>query len=382
MTNKLFKILLSMVIIGCVLCSSFSVFAEESTLDYEINIQPNLPTTEATEPETEEPATEEETQETVTTTEATTKPVEKPTKKPDDDGNNDNNNNNNGNSGQNANAGADRPPVTAERTTEEQTTEEVLPEGAFYVYLQLNNGTKVMKTLMEKEGLVPEPDEPKRKGFLFEGWYSDEDYKTPWNFFTDYASKEMTIYAKWVADPGTVVYDITVVQGEGGTIHVNPQKASKGEPVTITIIPDEGKRLVAGSLLVNGEPTDILSFVMPKGKVTITASFENIPEIQDDDNDKKSPVPVIVAVLLGIIGIAIVVVVIINKRRNDMLLNYDPDEVVEDDDDDGWIDESIVVEDGFKEGKIVKENVIPDFGTPEDELIEEPNSNPDYFDEE
>lgn len=379
MTNKLFKIFFSVVIIGCVLCSSFSAFAEESTLDYEINIQPNLPTTEVTEPETEEPTTEEETQETITTTEATTKPVEKPTKKPDNGGND----NNNSNPEQNVNAGADRPVVTEARTTEEQTTEEVLPEGAFYVYLQLNNGTKVMKTLMEKEGLVPEPSEPERKGFLFEGWYSDENFKTSWNFFTDYAKKEMTIYAKWVADPGTVVYDITVVQGEGGTIQVNPKKASKGEPVTITVIPDEGKRLVAGSLLVNGEPTDILSFVMPKGKVTVTASFEDIPENQDNDNDKKSPVPVIVAVLLVIIVIAIVVVVVINKRRNDMLLNYDPDEVVEDeDDDDGWIDESIVVEDGFKEGKIVKENVIPDFGTPEDELIEEPNSNPDYFDEE
>lgn len=381
MTKKLFKILFCVVMIGCIFCSSMSVFAEESTLDYEINIQPNLPTTEATEPVTDEPTTEEETQK-PTTTDAPTQPEEEPTREQSGGNNNNSNsgnndNSNDDNSGENVNAGVAQSPET-----EEETTEEVLPEGAFYVYLQLNNGEKALKTLMEKEGLVPEPDEPKRKGFLFDGWYSDEDFKTAWNFFTDYAQEEMTIYAKWVADPGTVVYEITVVQSDGGTIQVNPQKASKGEPVTITVIPDEGKRLVAGSLLVNGEPTDILSFVMPKGKVTVTASFEDIPQGQNTDGDKKSPLPIIIGIGAVIVAV-IVIAIIIYKRRSEMAMTYDPDEIVEDDDDDdGWIDESIVVEDGFKGGKIVRENVTPDFGTPEDELGEDEHTSSDDFDEE
>ncbi len=362
MTKRFIKIISCVFVILCLFCGSFSVYAEETTLDYEINIQPVVSepeTDEETEEQTEEKLTEKETTEKETEKKPTQKPTQKPTKAPEREPEREEDDDNR----QQANANVDSQTTT---TTEEQTTEEPLPEGHFYVYLQKNNGERILKTIMEGEGLVPEPSTPVRKGYLFSGWYADSKFKKEWNFYSDIAEGKMTIYAKWIADESTVTYDVMVKQVKGGKIEVNPEKASAGEYVTVTVIPDEGKRLVAGSLLVNGESTDILSFKMPKGKVVVTASFEDIPEQMNEEEKDNSIIPIIIGAVV-VIAVIATIAVVLGKRRAIYENGFDPDEVpvIDDEDDDGWFDETIVVEDGFKEGKIVRENVEPDFGLPD-----------------
>lgn len=246
--------------------------------------------------------------------------------------------------------------TTRSASTAAETTEEQLPDGAFYVYLELNNGQDRLKTRLDKPGLVPEADEPKREGYVFDGWYKDEEFTEIWDFFTDYATEGTVIYAKWVADAGTVVYNIKITQSAGGTLQANPANASVGELVTITVIPEDGKRLLAGSLLINGEPTDVFSFVMPAGEVTITASFEDIPVSQPIADDGGNFI-VIVLILLAIAIVALVIIIIIIKRRNTLRKDAITTSVGDDDDDDiVWIDDSIIVEDGFKNGQKVSED--------------------------
>lgn len=367
MTRKISKIFICTVAVLCLFCSSVTVFAENGDLDFEFNIQPEEPITQL---ETVPAETEEETQQVTekqTTEKETEKETEKTTKKPtkphtteeEDEPVYNNTPVNNGNNGAQAND-----ETTKEETTVEESTDEPLPDGAFYVYLERNNGQRRLKTVMQKPGYVPEPAEPTRAGYLFEGWYSDPDLKKPWNFLTDKAKKQMTIYAKWAADSNTVEFDIIVEKTVGGTLEVNPQKASVGEPVVITVTPDEGKRLVQGSILINGEPSDFLSFIMPKGKVTISASFEDIPEKTVVEEKSKLPFFIVAGVFVLII---LAVAIIIVKKRSDFNADLDPDEELytEEDNDDNWIDESIVVEDGFKEGKKIVESAEPDYGAPD-----------------
>ncbi len=417
MILKISKIIICVIVAMSLFCSSMTVFAEPE-VDFDFNIQPVEPTTQkvadTTESETkkndktdkddeadkevEKDTTKSETKAPSSTKAETTK---KPTKKPDktnettkkNSGDNkettkvqnkptENTNkqepekttvpsttrpaptkpytppqNNNNNVQANANNNA--------QTTEEAFEDESLPEGAFYVYLERNNGQRRLTTLMEKPGLVPEPSEPTRAGYVFDGWYADSKFETLWNFFTDEANEPITIYAKWVADPNTIVYDIIVEDCVGGKIEVSPQKASLGEPVVINVIPDEGKRLVQGSICINGEPTDFLSFVMPKGKVVISASFEDVPEkplqVEEENNLPKY-------IILGVLGaIILVAIIIVLKKRHDFNADLDPEEelYVPEDDGDNWIDETIVVEDGFVEGKKVVENTEPDYGAPD-----------------
>lgn len=75
--------------------------------------------------------------------------------------------------------------------------------------------------------------------------------------------------------------NITVSKTDNGTVTVNPDDAKEGDTVTVTVTPDEGYELsdltvtdADGNKLTltdNGDGT--YSFVMPAGKVTITASF-------------------------------------------------------------------------------------------------------------
>ena len=354
MTKRFLKTIICTVAVMCLFCNTFIAFAENGDVDFDFNIQPIEPTTQEEVVETEEP-TEEPTQ--APTKKPTEAPTEKPTKKPTKpqeapQERPQNNQNNQAN---------DNQPAT------QATTEEELAEGTFFVYLEKNNGEKRLKTLVEKGGLLPKPSDPTRKGYIFDGWYSDSKFKNEWDFEKDKAKKEMTIYAKWIADESTVEFDIVIEDIVGGKLETNPTKASKGEPVFITVIPDEGKRLVAGSLIVNGKPTDVFSFIMPKGKVTISASFEDVPETVDDgEEEEKNLTPFIIIGVIILIAIIAGVVVIVMRRR-DFNADLDPDEEYEEDsaDETLWIDESIVVEDGFKEGKKVVENAEPDYGATE-----------------
>ena len=385
MIRKFLKLNICIIAILCMFCSSLTVFAEPGDLDFDFNIQPEIPTTQEetisveTEKETEK-QTEKETEkqtEKETKPRPTQSPTQRPTQRPTPPQTTErvNHQPDNNSWGDNDNDNDNDVQVNAQTTEAESTTvdpdEEKLKDGMFYVYLERNNGQRRLKTLMTQKGYVSEPEEPMREGYIFAGWYSDAKFKKPWDFMTDIAEGKMTIYAKWTAIGDTVVYDIIIEDSVGGALEVNPQKASMGEPVMITVVPDEGKRLVKGSVLINGKSTDFLNFVMPDGDVTISASFEDIP--QDEIQQSKSKLPFII-VFVVIAVIIVIVAVVIVRKRNDFNADLDPDEDVfapAEDEGDVWIDESIVIEDGFVEGKKIVENTEPDYGAPDSEEDEE-----------
>lgn len=372
------KLTITFILTLCVLCSSFALTAsamgrpsipDESNVGNGGVVENTEPieTTEAEKPETE-PETEPKTE--PQTTQRPNKPantvVNQADKKPtttrqevveeDPVDVEDDNNQDNGNEAEE--------PEEPEETPEE---DDGLPEGSFYVYLELNNGNERRKTVLDKPGVVPEPNNPERKGYIFAGWYADPEFKTPWNFTTDFADENTVIYAKWSADPSTIVYNITVKQSKGGTIQVNPAKASAGEPVLVTVTPDEGKRLVLGSLKINGQNTDVLSFIMPAKDVVLEAKFEKIPASALAGEEEKSVLPFVIGAV--VLLVAVIVILFFILRRRNQIIPVELDEngavIIEDDDEDDWIDDSIIIEDGFKEGKIVRENVDPDFGDPD-----------------
>jgi len=48
---------------------------------------------------------------------------------------------------------------------------------------------------------VEEPKTPIRKGYLFDGWYSDHEYTNKWEFYKA-IDQDTTLYAKWNPEPG------------------------------------------------------------------------------------------------------------------------------------------------------------------------------------
>jgi uncharacterized repeat protein (TIGR02543 family) len=61
------------------------------------------------------------------------------------------------------------------------------------------DGSEVPDQTVAWGGRVTEPGTPVRGGFVFDGWYKEEEYVRLWNFAVDVVTEEgTTIYAKWL----------------------------------------------------------------------------------------------------------------------------------------------------------------------------------------
>ena len=57
---------------------------------------------------------------------------------------------------------------------------------------------KIKDQKVKKGSLLERPEQPKRPGRTFAGWYVDEDCTERWDFETDTVEENMTLYAKWL----------------------------------------------------------------------------------------------------------------------------------------------------------------------------------------
>ena len=95
---------------------------------------------------------------------------------------------------------------------------------------------------------------------------------------------------------------------------------------------------------------------MPGEDVIVSASFEDIPE--EKIEEKPDILFLIIIAAAAFLVILVVVIIIVRYKTRPAVIEYDENGaiILDDDGDDGWIDESIVIEDGFANGKIVREN--------------------------
>lgn len=339
---------IALLIAVTVLFTSVSAFATSDT-EGESESQSETVIISETEPDTEdggdastEPPEESENSKPSSTESGETKGDNTPETKPAAETEKRRNNNGSGSGSGNSGSGgnSDRRNNNSSRGNSD-SDEETEDDGKFTVYIELNNGEERLKFDLEEESTVPQPQEkPERKGFKFAGWFSDPEFETPWDFSKDIAKKGTVIYVKWEPDEGTVLHKITVSGLTGGTLEVNPPSAAKGETVNITVKPENGKRLKAGSILINGEASDYLSFVMPDGDVVLSAEFEDIPKKEEAKSNKKLIVVICVAAA-ALVAAAVSFFAI--RRKN-----------TADGDSGEWVDDSIKLQEGFKDGRVVK----------------------------
>lgn len=70
------------------------------------------------------------------------------------------------------------------------------------VTFETNGGSAMDPVIAQYGETVARPADPVRAGYHLEGWYSDLDLQTAWDFDKDVVRGNMTLYAKWAAgDP-------------------------------------------------------------------------------------------------------------------------------------------------------------------------------------
>jgi uncharacterized repeat protein (TIGR02543 family) len=75
-----------------------------------------------------------------------------------------------------------------------------------FVAFNTNGGTKVDTLFAEQGDFLTEPV-TSREGYLFFGWYVDEECEIEWDFENDMVVGDMTLYAKWNVRTYIVTFD-------------------------------------------------------------------------------------------------------------------------------------------------------------------------------
>jgi len=114
-----------------------------------------------------------------------------------------------------------------------------------------------------------------------------EDSGTEWTF--EMPAEDVEVNALFI-DESTVLYDITVIQADNGSIDCGQTSAIPGDTITLTLVIDDDAnyRYVKDSLVITGtdsggridfEPDGELqwTFIMPAEAVTVEAAIELIP---------------------------------------------------------------------------------------------------------
>lgn len=57
-------------------------------------------------------------------------------------------------------------------------------------------------TGLEVDASITAPNPPTRAGYIFDGWYNDQEYSIQWNFDVNVVSFNLTLYAKWIERTG------------------------------------------------------------------------------------------------------------------------------------------------------------------------------------
>lgn len=104
------------------------------------------------------------------------------------------------------------------------------------VIFNMNNGSGVDNKTVNYGELIPQPDDPRKTGYGFCGWYTDNNtYNRKWQFtFDTMPDNDLTLYAKWDIDTYTITYYLL-----GGTVapFSNPIIYTIGTPIVVLINP-------------------------------------------------------------------------------------------------------------------------------------------------
>ncbi len=76
-----------------------------------------------------------------------------------------------------------------------------IANNGYTVTFDSRGGTDVPAQELMYGDLVAEPEPPTREGYVFSGWYSDENCRYPWDMETYQVSQSMTLYAAWEEAP-------------------------------------------------------------------------------------------------------------------------------------------------------------------------------------
>lgn len=78
----------------------------------------------------------------------------------------------------------------------------------YTVSFNTNGGSAVESQKVKSGGKLEQPKTPVKNGYIFDGWYTDKEFKSPYGFDLR-VTKSFTLYAKWIEDTEITFNDVS-----------------------------------------------------------------------------------------------------------------------------------------------------------------------------
>lgn len=179
---------------------------------------------------------------------------------------------------------------------------------AFHITFDSDGGSQVeAQDVAAASGIIREPENPTKRGYTFDGWYSDEARTKRWSFDSK-ADGDMTLYAKWTEAPVMVNTKIVRHMGEKFEMPASINVTTTGETfdAAVTWNAEEVSALKNASEIGNytvtgtvaelfGRTVSVTVPVSPAGIVYFVDSgadsFSGKVKIVADANELRNAVP-------------------------------------------------------------------------------------------
>ena len=150
------------------------------------------------------------------------------------------------------------------------TTAESVSVSHLKFIVTFDNGCGTTMETVDKGSKLTAPIAPTKEGYLFDGWYYDNNgTQTKWDFDKDTVKSSMTLTAQWKK-----AYTVTVENDGNGSASAAPASATMGEEITLTATPDNGYLFKEWQIVSGGVTISNNKFTMPADNVTVKAIFE------------------------------------------------------------------------------------------------------------
>ncbi len=150
------------------------------------------------------------------------------------------------------------------------TTAESVSVSHLKFIVTFDNGCGTTMETVDKGSKLTAPIAPTKEGYLFDGWYYDNNgTQTTWDFDKDTVKSSMTLTAQWKK-----AYTVTVENDGNGSASAAPASATMGEEITLTATPDNGYLFKEWQIVSGGVTISNNKFTMPADNVTVKAIFE------------------------------------------------------------------------------------------------------------
>ena len=150
------------------------------------------------------------------------------------------------------------------------TTAESVSVSHLKFIVTFDNGCGTTMETVDKGSKLPAPIAPTKEGYLFDGWYYDNNgTQTTWDFDKDTVKSSMTLTAQWKK-----AYTVTVENDGNGSASAAPASAAKGAEITLTATPNSGYLFKEWQTVSGGVTISNNRFTMPADNVTVKAIFE------------------------------------------------------------------------------------------------------------